>query len=181
MATFHNVSLKIFFSNIVVKLSYSTEIYRPLAGGELPNETLKTRSEFESKSGSSTKCSKSMGSKSMASSKRTPWSWGSLGFVRGSSMLYSMLSRLCEPLMAAETPLTVMMVGPTWLLERARAAAMADWVDLWLRWLAASLISLVLVEPASETVSLPWRIQSSSASWRISASKTHLSFWNNYA
>ena len=29
-------------------------------------------------------------------------------------MLYNILSRLCEPLIDAETPLTVIMVGPTW-------------------------------------------------------------------
>ena len=151
--------------------------YLPLIGGDDPNDTLKTRSELAwppSRSGSSTKCSKSMGSRSMASSNSTLLGpWASLGPVLGSSMLYNMLSRLWAPLIEAETPLTVMMVGPTWCPWRlpfclAKAVAKAD---LWLLWLAVSLISLppVVEDPASLEVSLPWRIQSSSASCRISA------------
>ena len=119
----------------------------------------------------------------MASSKRTLLAAeASLGPVRGSSMLYNMLSRLWAPPMEAETPLTVMMVGPTWCgwscpVCLARTVARAD---LWLLWLAVSLISLplpVVEDPASLEVSLPWRIHSSSASWRISEkiSKKHQS------
>ena len=101
--------------------------------------------------------------------------------------LYNMLSRLWLPPMLADTPLTVMMVGPTWWACRggrptppfclARAWAKADLCRL--RWLlAVSLMSLpvpVVELPASEEVSLPWRIQSSSASWRISEKRRELS------
>ena len=129
-----------------------------------------------------------MGSKSIASSNKTLSSLlTSLGLVRGSSILYSMLSKLCEPLMDAETPLTVIIVGPTWLCLPcmgfepamaaclAKAAARADrWLRWlwWLWWLTDSEMSLplpVVDEPASLDVSLPCLFHNSSASCKISA------------